>query len=143
MGDGAYSGLDWDSPRWDGITRTYDSGDVERLRGTVRVEYSVARAGAEKLWELLHKENYVAALGAVTGNQAVEMAKAGLKAIYLSGWQVAADANLSGQMYPDQSLYPANSVPHVVRSINNPASIRRARAIVSRAASSGISPSAA
>src|ERR1017187_868595 len=99
MGDGAYSGLDWDSPRWDGITRTYDSGDVERLRGTVRVEYSVARAGAEKLWELLHKENYVAALGAVTGNQAVEMAKAGLKAIYLSGWQVAADANLSGQMY--------------------------------------------
>ena len=119
MGDGAYSGLDWDSPRWDGITRTYDSGDVERLRGTVRVEYSVARAGAEKLWELLHKENYVATLGAVTGNQAVEMAKAGLKAIYLSGWQVAADANLSGQMYPDQSLYPANSVPHVVRSINN------------------------
>jgi isocitrate/methylisocitrate lyase len=109
----------WESPRWDGITRTYTEGDVERLRGTVRIEHSLARAGAEKLWRLLHEENYVPALGALTGNQAVEMAKAGLKAIYLSGWQVAADANLSGQMYPDQSLYPVNSVPSVVRSMNN------------------------
>ncbi len=102
-----------------GITRPYSNQDVDRLRGTVRVEYSLARAGAEKLWKLLHDEPYVAALGALTGNQAVEMAAAGLKAIYLSGWQVAADANLSGQMYPDQSLYPANSVPAVVRAINN------------------------
>ena len=105
--------------RWAGITRPYSNQDVDRLRGTVRIEYSLARAGAEKLWKLLHNEPYVAALGALTGNQAVEMAAAGLKAIYLSGWQVAADANLSGQMYPDQSLYPANSVPAVVRAINN------------------------
>jgi isocitrate lyase len=109
----------WESDRWNGITRTYEARDVERLRGTVRIEHSLARAGAEKLWRLLHEENYIPALGALTGNQAVEMAKAGLKAIYLSGWQVAADANLSGQMYPDQSLYPVNSVPSVVRSINN------------------------
>lgn len=108
-----------DSSRWLGITRTYKAEDVERLRGTVRIEYSLARAGAEKLWRLLHEETYVPALGALTGNQAVEMAQAGLRAIYLSGWQVAADANLGGQMYPDQSLYPANSVPAVVRSINN------------------------
>jgi isocitrate lyase len=92
---------------------------VERLRGTVRIEHSLARAGAEKFWRLLNRERYIPALGALTGNQAVEMAKAGLKAIYLSGWQVAADANLGGQMYPDQSLYPCNSVPSVVRSINN------------------------
>src|SRR6185437_12832215 len=105
--------------RWAGITRPYSNQDVDRLRGTVRIEYSMARAGAEKLWKVLHDEPYVAALGALTGNQAVEMAAAGLKAIYLSGWQVAADANLSGQMYPDQSLYPANSVPAVVRAINN------------------------
>jgi len=109
----------WDSSRWHGITRTYEATDVGRLRGSVRVEHSLARAGAEKLWRLLHEENYVPALGALTGNQAVEMAQAGLKAIYLSGWQVAADANLGGQMYPDQSLYPANSVPSVVRAINN------------------------
>src|SRR5581483_1366002 len=102
-----------------GVTRPYSNQDVDRLRGTVRIEYSLARTGAEKLWKLLHDEPYVAALGALTGNQAVEMAAAGLKAIYLSGWQVAADANLSGQMYPDQSLYPANSVPAVVRAINN------------------------
>ncbi|MBV9147682.1 MAG: isocitrate lyase, partial [Acidobacteria bacterium] len=107
------------SNRWEGITRPYSSEDVERLRGTVRIEYSLARAGAEKLWWLLHDEPFVPALGALTGNQAVEMAAAGLKAIYLSGWQVAADANLAGQMYPDQSLYPANSVPNVVRAINN------------------------
>src|SRR3954469_24562299 len=104
--------------RWAGITRPYTQEDVERLRGTVRIEYSLARSGAEKLWKLLNEESYVAALGALTGNQAVEMASAGLKAIYLSGWQVAADANLAGHMYPDQSLYPANSVPAVVRRIN-------------------------
>ena len=109
----------WNNPRWMGVARTYTTGDVDRLRGTVRVEHSLARAGAEKLWRLLHKEKYVPALGALTGNQAVQMAQAGLKAIYLSGWQVAADANLSGQMYPDQSLYPVNSVPGVVRAINN------------------------
>ena len=109
---------DWDASRWKGITRTYSPEDVSRLRGTVRIEYSLARAGAEKLSRLLQHE-VIAALGALTGNQAVQMAAAGLKAIYLSGWQVAADANLSGQMYPDQSLYPANSVPAVVRAINN------------------------
>jgi isocitrate lyase len=109
----------WNSPRWAGITRAYSPEDVNRLRGTVHIEYSLARAGAEKLWRLLHRESHVSALGALTGNQAVQMAAAGLKAIYLSGWQVAADANLAGQMYPDQSLYPANSVPSVVRAINN------------------------
>ena len=113
-----YATNDWNSPRWGGIIRTYSMKDVNRLRGTVRVEYSLARAGAEKFWRLLHKEAYIPALGALTGNQAVEMAQAGLKAIYLSGWQVAADANLAGQMYPDQSLYPANSVPSVVRALN-------------------------
>ena len=110
---------DWDATRWKGITRTYSPEEVSRLRGTVRIEYSLARAGAEKLWRLLQNESYIAALGALTGNQAVQMAAAGLKAIYLSGWQVAADANLSGQLYPDQSLYPANSVPDVVRAIYN------------------------
>src|SRR5436305_9509110 len=110
---------DWNETRWAGITRPYAEQDVERLRGTVQIEYSLARNGAERLWKLLHEDSYVPALGALTGNQAVEMANAGLKAIYLSGWQVAADANLSGQMYPDQSLYPANSVPNVVRAINN------------------------
>src|SRR5689334_12983977 len=109
----------WKQPRWLGITRPYSEQDVDSLRGTVRIEYSLAYAGAEKLWRRLHEEPHVAALGAMTGNQAVEMAAAGLKAIYLSGWQVAADANLSGQMYPDQSLYPVNSVPAVVRAINN------------------------
>src|SRR5881227_1169059 len=109
---------DWNETRWAGITRPYAAEDVERLRGTVRIEYSLAHNGAEKLWKLLHEEPCVPALGALTGNQAVEMASAGLKAIYLSGWQVAADANLSGQMYPDQSLYPSTSVPHVVRRIN-------------------------
>jgi isocitrate lyase len=111
------NGCNWN--RWDGIARAYSSEDVHRLRGSVQVEHSLARAGAEKLWKLLHTESYVPALGALTGNQAVQMAAAGLKAIYLSGWQVAADANLSGQMYPDQSLYPANSVPAVTRAINN------------------------
>ena len=111
--------INWNSPRWEGTIRNYEPADVQRLRGTVHIEHSLARAGAEKFWSMLHSEKYIAALGALTGNQAVQMAKAGLKAIYLSGWQVAADANLSGQMYPDQSLYPANSVPSVVRSINN------------------------
>jgi isocitrate lyase len=109
----------WNTHRWQGIARTYTPEQVSRLRGTVHVEHSLARSGAEKLWRLLHRESHVAALGALTGNQAVEMAAAGLQAIYLSGWQVAADANLSGNMYPDQSLYPVNSVPAVVRAINN------------------------
>lgn len=104
--------------RWEGITRPYTADDVERLRGSIQIEYTLARRGAEKLWEMLHTEPYVAALGALTGNQAVQQVKAGLKAIYLSGWQVAADANNAGQMYPDQSLYPADSVPNVVRRIN-------------------------
>jgi isocitrate lyase len=104
--------------RWRGITRPYSSADVERVRGSLRVEHTLARRGAEKLWQLLQKEDYVAALGALTGNQAMQQVKAGLKAIYVSGWQVAADANLAGQMYPDQSLYPANSVPALVRRIN-------------------------
>jgi len=111
---------EWDSnPRWSGIRRDYSHEDVERLRGTVRVEYSLARQGAEKLWRLMREEPYVNALGALTGNQAVQQVKAGLKAVYLSGWQVAADANQAGQMYPDQSLYPADSVPNVVKRINN------------------------
>jgi isocitrate lyase len=104
--------------RWDGIVRPYSEADVERLRGSIRVEHTIARMGAARLWELVTKQDYVAALGALTGNQAVQQVKAGLQAIYLSGWQVAADANLSGQTYPDQSLYPANSVPSVVRRIN-------------------------
>jgi isocitrate lyase len=110
--------------RFDGITRTYSAADVERLRGTVRVSHTLAELGARRLWELLHTADYVAALGALTGNQAVQMVRAGLQAIYLSGWQVAADANTAGQMYPDQSLYPADSVPQVVRKINQ--SLRRA-----------------
>jgi isocitrate lyase len=110
---------DWTTnPRWSGIERPYSLGDVERLQGSVIVEHTFARRGAEKLWKLLHTEDFVPTLGALTGNQAVQQVKAGLKAIYLSGWQVAADANLAGQMYPDQSLYPANSVPAVVKRIN-------------------------
>src|SRR5215472_1913360 len=104
--------------RWRGITRPYSSADVERVRGSLRIEHTLARRGAEKLWQLLQNEDYVAALGALTGNQAVQQVKAGLKAIYVSGWQVAADANDAGQMYPDQSLYPVDSVPNVVRRIN-------------------------
>ncbi|MEO8725982.1 MAG: isocitrate lyase [Acidobacteriaceae bacterium] len=104
--------------RWQGIERTYSAEDVVRLRGSIHIEHSIARLGAERLWDLLHIEPYVNALGALTGNQAVQMVQAGLKAIYLSGWQVAADANLAGEMYPDQSLYPANSVPNVARRIN-------------------------
>ncbi|MET3653688.1 isocitrate lyase [Dyella japonica] len=112
--------LDWtNNPRWNGIQRNYSAEDVARLRGTVGVEHSLARRGAERLWKSLHKEDFVNALGALTGNQAMQQVKAGLQAIYLSGWQVAADANLAGEMYPDQSLYPANSVPSVVKRINN------------------------
>jgi isocitrate lyase len=112
--------LDWsNNARWDGVTRSYTADDVVRLRGTVAVEHSLARLGAEKLWRYLQTEDFVAALGALTGNQAMQQVKAGLKAIYLSGWQVAADANVAGEMYPDQSLYPANSVPLVVKRINN------------------------
>ncbi|HET6929771.1 MAG TPA: isocitrate lyase [Candidatus Acidoferrum sp.] len=106
------------NPRWNGITRPYKAEDVVRLRGTVQVEHTLARLGAERLWHLLHQEPYVAALGAMTGNQAIQQVEAGLQAIYVSGWQVAADANNSGQMYPDQSLYPADSVPNLVRRIN-------------------------
>ncbi|MBZ4487914.1 isocitrate lyase [Microbacterium sp. cx-55] len=110
----------WDTdPRWDGVSRTYTADDVVRLRGSVREESTLARRGAENLWNLLHTEDYIRALGAYTGGQAVQQVRAGLKAIYLSGWQVAADGNLAGQTYPDQSLYPANSVPSVVRRINN------------------------
>ena len=108
-----------ENPRWAGTQRTYTAEDVIRLRGSVREEHTLARLGAERLWSLLQEEDYVNALGALTGNQAVQQVRAGLKAIYLSGWQVAADANLAGQTYPDQSLYPANSVPQVVRRINN------------------------
>jgi len=110
---------DWSSnPRWKGVTRPYSLVDVQRLQGSVVPEHTLARRGAEKLWELLKSEEFVPTLGALTGNQAVQQARAGLKAIYLSGWQVAADANLAGHMYPDQSLYPANSVPAVVKRIN-------------------------
>ncbi|MBZ5611717.1 MAG: isocitrate lyase [Acidobacteriia bacterium] len=105
--------------RWKGIERPYGMADVSRLRGSVHIEHTLARLGAERLWQLLHAEPFVRALGALTGNQAIQQVQAGLKAIYLSGWQVAGDANLAGQMYPDQSLYPANSVPNVVRAINN------------------------
>src|ERR1051326_4521948 len=104
--------------RWKGITRPYTAEDVMRLRGSIHIEHTLARLGADRLWQLLHAEPYIAALGALTGNQAMQQVKAGLKAIYVSGWQVAADANLAGQMYPDQSLYPANSVPALVRRIN-------------------------
>jgi isocitrate lyase len=111
---------DWDADeRWQGIRRPYGPEEVVRLRGSLRVEHSLARLGAERLWRLLTTEDYVAALGALSGGQAVQMVKAGLKAIYLSGWQVAADANLSGNTYPDQSLYPSNSAPALVRRLNN------------------------
>jgi isocitrate lyase len=114
----------WTSERWQGIRRDYTAEDVLRLRGSLAVEHTLARRGAERLWTLMHELPYVAALGALTGNQAVQQVKAGLKAVYLSGWQVAGDANLGETTYPDQSLYPANSVPAVVRRINN--ALRRA-----------------
>jgi isocitrate lyase len=111
---------DWtENPRWKGVTRPYSAEDVERLSGTVRVEYTLARRGAEKLWKMMGEQPFVRALGALTGNQAMQQVKAGVQAIYLSGWQVAADANNAGEMYPDQSLYPASSVPEVVKRINN------------------------
>jgi isocitrate lyase len=111
---------DWSTnPRWKGVKRGYTAEDVVRLRGTVHIEHSLARLGSEKLWSHMHAMPFVNALGALTGNQAMQQVKAGLKAIYLSGWQVAGDANVAGEMYPDQSLYPANSVPEVVRKINN------------------------
>ena len=123
--DAACLKQEWDcDPRWKGVERPYSAEDVLKLRGTLPVKYSFAEAGAQRLWHLLQTEDYIAALGALTGNQAVQQVEAGLKAIYLSGWQVAADANLAGEMYPDQSLYPANSVPEVVRRINN--ALRRA-----------------
>ena len=111
---------DWaENPRWKGIKRGYTAADVVRLRGSLHIEHTLAKRGAEKLWNLINTEPFVNSLGALTGNQAMQQVKAGLKAIYLSGWQVAADANLAGEMYPDQSLYPANSVPQVVKRINN------------------------
>ncbi len=111
---------DWaENPRWKGITRGYSAADVVRLRGSMPIEHTLAKRGADKLWHLINTEPFVNTLGALTGNQAMQQVKAGLKAIYLSGWQVAGDANLAGEMYPDQSLYPANSVPMVVRRINN------------------------
>src|SRR5271154_3034842 len=119
-GKAARTNNDWDTnPRWQGIIRPYTQQDVERLRGSVHIEHTLARLGAERLWELLQSESYVPALGAMTGNQAVQQVKAGLQAIYVSGWQVAADSNVASQTYPDQSLYPADSVPHLVRRINN------------------------
>ena len=116
---------DWaENPRWKGVTRPYLAADVVRLRGTSGIEFTLAEKGAKKLWQYLHEEPFVNSLGALTGNQAMQQVKAGLKAIYLSGWQVAGDANLARSMYPDQSLYPANSVPSVVQAINN--TLRRA-----------------
>lgn len=111
---------DWETnPRWNGIERLYTAAEVIKLSGTVRIEHTLAKLGAIRFWDLLQRERYVGALGALTGNQAIQQVQAGLKAIYLSGWQVAADANLAGQMYPDQSLYPADSVPAAVKKINN------------------------
>jgi isocitrate/methylisocitrate lyase len=121
--------------RWNGIDRVYTEEDVERLRGTIRVEHTLARLGAERLWQLLQDEDYVAALGAMSGGQAVQMVKAGLKAIYLSGWQVAADANLAEHVYPDQSLYPVTSAPALVRRLNN--ALRRADQIEAAEGSNG------
>jgi len=121
---------DWlSNPRWKGVERPYDAAEVMRLRGSITIEHTLARLGAEKLWKLMHEQDYVNALGALTGNQAMQQVRAGLQAIYLSGWQVAADANQAGQMYPDQSLYPVDSVPSVVRKINN--TLRRADQIQS------------
>jgi isocitrate lyase len=121
--------------RWKGISRIYTSQDVLNLRGTLKIEYTLARRGAEKFWELLHTEKFVPALGALTGNQAVQQAQAGLRAIYVSGWQVAADANLAAQTYPDQSLYPVDSVPALVKRINN--ALQRADQIQSSEGSAG------
>ncbi len=111
---------DWaENPRWKNVTRTYSAADVLRLRGSINIEYTIAKLGAERLWDLMCENDYVNALGALSGGQAIQQVQAGLQAIYASGWQVAADANVSGQMYPDQSLYPANSVPELVKKLNN------------------------
>ena len=129
---------EWEtSPRWNGVTRPYRAEDVLRLRGSLPIEHTLARHGAERLWQLLQSEPYVAALGALTGNQAMQMVRAGLKAIYLSGWQVAADANLAGQMYPDQSLYPANSVPAGGQAHQPDAAAGRPDRALPRAATAG------
>jgi len=118
-GNHYHNGSEWASdPRWTGITRTYTSADVLRLRGSIQIEYTLAKLGAERLWNLMHSDDYVPALGAITGNQAIEMVQAGLKAIYGSGWQVAADGNTAGDVYPDQSLYPCDSAPNLVKRIN-------------------------
>ena len=128
---------DWaENPRWEGIERTYSAEDVLRLRGSVKIEYTIAKIGAERLWDLLHTTEYVNALGAMTGGQAIQQIQAGLQAIYCSGWQVAADANVAGQMYPDQSLYPANSVPELVKKINN--SLQRTDQIYTAEGKNGI-----
>jgi isocitrate lyase len=108
-----------ESPRWKGIKRGYTSEDVYKMKGSINIEYTLSKIGSERLWDLMNNEPYVRALGALSGNQAVQQVQAGLKAIYVSGWQVAGDANSSGQMYPDQSLYPVDSVPNVVKKINN------------------------
>src|SRR5579875_1305914 len=130
---------DWDTnPRWKDVTRTYTAADVVALQGSVVEEHTLARRGAEVLWEQLHDLEWVNALGALTGNQAVQQVRAGLKAIYLSGWQVAGDANLAAQTYPDQSLYPANSVPAVARRINN--ALKRADQITWSEAAAGSAP---
>ncbi len=128
---------DWaENPRWSGITRTYSAADVLRLRGSVQIEHTIARIGAKRLWKLMNETDYVNALGAMTGGQAVQQVQAGLQAIYASGWQAAADANVSGQMYPDQSLYPANSVPELVRKLNN--SLQRTDQIYAAEGKNGI-----
>jgi isocitrate lyase len=120
MSEDAKNAGSWETdPRWQGVRRTYSAADVDRLGGTVRVEHTLARLGAERLWDLMRQRDYVPALGALTGNQAIQQVQAGLEAIYCSGWQVAGDANEAGEMYPDQSLYPADSVPKVVKRINN------------------------
>ena len=128
---------DWaENPRWEGIERPYSAEDVLRLRGSIKIEYTIAKIGAERLWNLMHTTEYVNALGAMTGGQAIQQIQAGLQAIYCSGWQVAADANVAGQMYPDQSLYPANSVPELVRKINN--SLQRTDQIYTAEGKNGI-----
>src|SRR5436305_2821 len=128
---------EWDTnPRWKGLARDYTADDVVRLRGSVQEEHTLARRGAEKLWDLINTNDYINALGALTGNQAVQQVRAGLRAIYLSGWQVAGDANLAAQTYPDQILYPANSVPAVVRRINN--ALKRADQITHSEGSSDV-----
>ena len=128
---------DWaENPRWKNVKRTYSAEDVLRLRGSVQIEHTIARVGAERLWKLMNETDYVNALGALSGGQAVQQVEAGLQAIYASGWQVAADANVAGQMYPDQSLYPANSVPELVRKLNN--SLQRTDQIYSAEGKNGI-----